>query len=361
MTAASSITSIVSKTPITPVIRGHIDLFQSREHNEAQLDGWIFRDDTPIERIDVALQGAPWISGVRLHERPDVEAAFAPVIGSRPHVVASGFGVLAPLPTGVEASPKTIVEITPYTPAGLRLDSFRTHFFSLEEELKERPQPPPELQDRVGGTKDFVSVGAHAASLILTYVGKYKSICDAKRILDWGCGCARVITQMAKFVSSEHLYGCDIDSAAIEWDKENIPGPTFTRVEPYPPTTYGDDFFDIVYGISVMTHLDERAQLEWLSELKRITCPGAILALSIMGEKLRLTNMPASLAQTFAEKGFASFVPNYSDMLTEFSHRGYYQEAYHTLDYVEETWGRYFDVLEYVETKFQDIVVLRAS
>ena len=110
-----------------------------------------------------------------------------------------------------------------------------------------------------------------------------------------------------------------------------------------------------------MTHLDERAQLEWLSELKRITCPGAILALSIMGEKLRLTNMPASLAQTFAEKGFASFVPNYSDMLTEFSHRGYYQEAYHTLDYVEETWGRYFDVLEYVETKFQDIVVLRAS
>ena len=110
-----------------------------------------------------------------------------------------------------------------------------------------------------------------------------------------------------------------------------------------------------------MTHLEEQAQELWLNELKRITPRGAILALSVMGEKLRLANMPVSLAKPFAEKGFASFVPGYSDMLTEFSHRDYYQEAYHTLDYIEDVWGRYFDVLEYVETSNQDIVVLRAG
>ena len=212
----------MSKTQITPVLRGHIDLFQSRERHEAQLKGWIFREDTPINKIDITLQGVPWVSDVRLRERADVEAAFAPMIGSRPHVATSGFSVSGPLPAGVDVSPKTIVEITPYTPAGLRLDSLRTHFFSLDDELKERPQPPLQLQERVGGAKDFISVGASTVSLILTYVEKYKRICDARRVLDWGCGCGRIITQMAKFVSSERLYGCDIDSAAIEWDQENI-------------------------------------------------------------------------------------------------------------------------------------------
>ena len=295
-----------------------------------------------------------------MYERPDVEQAFATVIDPRDHVSRSGFDVTALLPMGVEANPKTIVAITPYTPSGLRLDPLRTHLFPCAGETNES-QPPIDLQERVGGSKDFVAIGGNAASLILTYVGKYKRIAEAESILDWGCGCGRVITHMKKFVSPGRLHGCDIDATAIEWDQQNIVGPTFDRVEPYPPTNYSDGCFDIVYGISVMTHLEEQTQLQWLKELKRICRPGAILALSVMGEKLRGTNMPAALTKSFAERGFASFVPNYSHLLTAFSHRDYYQEAYHTLNYIESEWGRYFDILEYVETKYQDIVILRAS
>jgi ubiquinone/menaquinone biosynthesis C-methylase UbiE len=203
-------------------------------------------------------------------------------------------------------------------------------------------------------------MGANAASLILTYIGKYKRVSDSDLILDWGCGCGRVVTQLMKFVSPERLHGCDIDSEAIAWNKQNIRGPNFTCVNPYPPTPYGDGTFDIVYGISVMTHLEEQTQMHWLKELKRITQPGAILALSVMGEKLRTTNMPASLASEFGEKGFVSFVPTYSKLLTGFSHEEYYREAYHSLDYIESNWSRYFDVVEYIETKHQDVVILRA-
>jgi hypothetical protein len=108
-----------------------------------------------------------------------------------------------------------------------------------------------------------------------------------------------------------------------------------------------------------MTHLDENTQMLWLRELERIARPDAIVALSVVGEKLRKTNMPTSLANEFAEKGFAAFVPNYSDLLSEFSHQEYYQEAYHSLDYITTNWGKHFDVVEYVETKFQDLVILR--
>jgi 2-polyprenyl-3-methyl-5-hydroxy-6-metoxy-1,4-benzoquinol methylase len=225
--------------------------------------------------------------------------------------------------------------------------------------LKNLPQPPLPLQERVGGSEDFIGTAVGIASLVMTYVGKYKPIFESASILDWGCGCGRVIAQLMKFVSPNMLFGCDIDSVAIEWDKQNLPGPSFTRIDPYPPTNYADGSFDIIYGISVMTHLDENTQMLWLRELKRIARPGAILALSVMGEKLRATRMPASLANAFAEKGFAAFVPDYSTAHSEFSHHEYYQEAYHTLDYITANWGRYFEVVEYVETKFQDLVILR--
>ncbi len=171
----------------------------------------------------------------------------------------------------------------------------------------------------------------------------------------WANHCA---TQEA--VVPEKLHGCDIDAAAITWNQEHFVGPHFIRIDPYPPTIYPDNCFDIVYGISVMTHLDEETQIARLQELQRITRPGAIVALSVIGQDLRAANMPAELATTYAEKGFAAFVPGYSSLLAEFSHPGYYKEAYHSFDYIGSTWGRFFEVLEYVETRHQDIVLLRA-
>lgn len=349
----------MSEIIITPVTRGHIDLLKPYDEGRVQLCGWIFREDTPIDKIDITLAGKPWASAIPLHERPEVKTAFESVIGARPHISRSGFDVTAPLPERVEAVPNTIVEITPYTSDGLRLDPWRMYFCAYQDELDIAPQPPVHLQERIGGSKDFLPAGAQLVNLLLTYVGKYKSISQAHMILDWGCGCGRVITQMIKFVQPDRLHGCDIDSEAIDWDKQHIHGPTFTRIDPYPPTRYSDGCFDLVYGISVMTHLDEQTHIHWLKELKRITCPSAILALSVMGERLRATNMPPSLAEEFTKRGFTSFVPNYSDLLAKFSHHEYYRETYHSLDYIEAHWSRYFDVIEYVETKYQDVVVLR--
>ena len=351
----------MSQIPITPVTRGHIDLFQAQAGGQAQLRGWIFREDTPIDRIDITLQNKPWISSLQLYERPDLKTAFESVIDPCPHISRSGYDVTAPLPMGVEANARTIVGFVPYTAHSLRLDPLQTYCWSCQDELDHAPKPPVHLQERVGGSKDFLSAAAQIPSLILTCAGKYKPVLECEMILDWGCGCGRVITQMMKFVPPERLYGCDIDSEALGWDRQNIHGPSFTRVDPYPPTPYSDASFDLVYGISVMTHLDEETQLRWLQELKRITRSGAILALSVIGERLRSERMPASLVHEFAEKGFASFVPDYSDLVREFSHQAYYQEAYHTVDYIASNWGRYFDVLEYVETKHQDIVILRRT
>lgn len=350
----------IPKIPFNHLTRGSIDLLQAVAGGQGRIAGWIFREDTPIDVVDISLGRKPWISAIQLRERPDVRAAFEPVIGLCPHVSLCGFDVTAPLSDGVAAIPDSIIKLTPFSPSGLRLDPLFTYYCAYQDEMERVPQPPIALQERVGGSKDFIQIGVQLTSLLITRIVKFKPDFQSAIILDWGCGCGRVISQMRKFAPPENLYGCDVDSVAVDWDKENIFGPKFTRVEPYPPTPYANCSFDIVYGMSVFTHLDEETQILWLRELKRITRPGAILLLSVIGEKLRSTNMPASLEKQFTEKGFAAFVPSYSDMLSEFSHQGYYKEAYHSLDYISTKWSRYFDVLEYVETKHQDIVILRS-
>ena len=47
-------------------------------------------------------------------------------------------------------------------------------------------------------------------------------------------------------------------------------------------------------------------------------------------------------------------------MHSDFSHPGYYQEAYHSIDYVCSVWSEYFELLEYVETGHQDLILLRS-
>ncbi len=106
---------------------------------------------------------------------------------------------------------------------------------------------------------------------------------DCEAILDWGCGCARVARFVAEF-APEKLTGIDIDPDNITWCKQNIAQAEFESIGLHPPTRFGDESFDLVYGISVFTHLSEADQDRWLAELQRITKPGGAVLMSIQGE-----------------------------------------------------------------------------
>ena len=345
---------------LTPIIRAHLDLFEVNG-TVARARGWIFRPDIAGETVDINLNGLPWVTSFRLLERDDVRPHFERTLGGLwLHALRCGFDATYELPPACDLSQPVVLSVGLYDSAFQSLGVWYTYNGQATSDNVPKYEPPGHLRERVGGARDFQSVGTQLASMIMTCVSKYKSVTAADRILDWGCGCGRVIREMMKFVSPSMLTGCDIDSEAIAWDKTHISGPTFDRIDPYPPTAYSTHAFDLIYGISVMTHLDEQTQLSWLEELSRIASAGGIVALSVIGENLRKTNMPPELARTFHETGFASFVPSYSRMLEPFSHEGYYRETYHSFSYIERTWGKLFDILECFETKHQDILILRA-
>ena len=116
----------------------------------------------------------------------------------------------------------------------------------------------------------------------LTAVGD--TLSGHERILEFGCGCGRIMRWMEELGRTRTLVGTDIDARAVEWASENLPFARFDVNDAVPPTRYCDGEFDLVVNHSVFTHLDEHYQDLWLAELQRITAPDGLLVLSTHGE-----------------------------------------------------------------------------
>jgi hypothetical protein len=97
---------------------------------------------------------------------------------------------------------------------------------------------------------------------------------------------------------------------------------------------------------------------EWREELQRVTCPGAILLLTVHGENF-LQPFPKE-ARDEAERS-GGFLYNTDAELTA-GLPEFYRNSYHTAKYVRQNWSKYFEILDHRVLgleKHQDIVVCR--
>ena len=222
--------------------------------------------------------------------------------------------------------------------------------------------PPPELQVRVSGAYDmnFFRLGHDLGVSVESMLGLVnKGFDDFQRIFDFGCGCGRVVIPLSlRLAHPERLYGADIDPEAIQWCKSHIHGVGGFEVNPHePPAPFEDESFDLVYGISVFTHLPEEMQFSWMQDLVRVCTKDAYLVLTFHGERHHgLVQGP--LADELNEKGF---VYSGQEKGTTEGLPDFYQTSFHTHDYVRERWGEYFEVLEIRKDAVgtQDAVLLR--
>jgi SAM-dependent methyltransferase len=157
--------------------------------------------------------------------------------------------------------------------------------------------------------------------------------------------------------SSGALYGTDIDAEAINWCKSNMASvASFSTNAEWPPLAFGDRTFDLVYSISVFTHLPEDMQTAWLEELGRVAKPGSYLLLSTHGKEL-LPEVTAQDRERFAETGFLYLVGGGTAGLPDF-----YQNTFHAEDYIHKHWSRFFEIEAIVKggiANYQDLIVCR--
>ena len=147
------------------------------------------------------------------------------------------------------------------------------------------PVPPPRLLFLVTNECDpgwyFESGQAAYDSLTAALRGHGLEPGELGPVLDFGCGCGRVIRRWRD--AGVELHGTDVNPKLVEWCGGHLEFARFGVNELAPPLRYADGAFGLVYAFSVFTHLPAELEAAWLDELRRVLRPGGVLALSTHG------------------------------------------------------------------------------
>ncbi len=148
------------------------------------------------------------------------------------------------------------------------------------------PIPPTRLLMTVAGSPEipvFLDGGKLAAGSIVDILQRNEiRIGDLQAILDFGCGCGRVL-RFWKDLSATEVHGTDYNPELAAWCAQHLSFVQIGTNKLAPPTGYPTARFDLIYALSVFTHLPEAAQMAWMSEFHRILRPGGLLLLSLHG------------------------------------------------------------------------------
>ena len=122
--------------------------------------------------------------------------------------------------------------------------------------------PPLPLASRVGSLAEaedpyafYEQVGADTREQILRMLPAGYEL-EGRRLLDFGCGAGRTLRHFLDEADSAEIWGCDIDHESIDWLQHNLCPPLHVvRNEAAPGLPFEDGHFDVVWALSVFTHL----------------------------------------------------------------------------------------------------------
>lgn len=150
------------------------------------------------------------------------------------------------------------------------------------------PVPPRRLLLTVAGTPDpawFLESGRETADGIRSALERRGvDIGQVEALLDFGCGCGRVTRHWADLPHTR-IVGSDYNARLVAWCRTGLPFAHFDQNALAPPLRYDDGEFDVVYALSVFTHLPEDLQQRWMQELARVLRPGGHLLLTLHGDR----------------------------------------------------------------------------
>jgi len=243
-------------------------------------------------------------------------------------------------------------------------------FDVLHGRLKNISSPSGDLVFETQGIRDVTAYnnsiipGIYNMQTYLTKSGV--ELNRIKSVLDIGCGTGRLLVGWYLDNPDRHLFGCDINPSLVDWAGANLPDPMrFRQNGLLPPLPYQTGEFDLVYLVSVFTHLSLEAQKLWLSEIKRILAPNGILLATLHGDIYIQLSQPAKY-NDFQQQGYLEVVHRNED---EGSNN---YAAYHGLEFAEELFHD-FDLIGYyprgnMETQvlfpvaaFQDVYVFKKN
>ena len=211
------------------------------------------------------------------------------------------------------------------------------------------PYPPLALANRVGSLEGssnpfdyYERMGRESRDAIVERLPADWDF-SGKRILDFGCGAGRTLRHFVAEAAEAEFWGCDIDAASISWMKDCMSPPfhVFVNRED-PPLEHEDASFDLIFAISVFTHLAPNWS-RWLAEMHRLLKPAGLLLATFMGR-----GMSEHIAhEPWEEARVGMNVLRYGQ---SWDLGG--PMVMHSPWWIEEHWGRAFEIVSLDEDGF---------
>jgi len=128
---------------------------------------------------------------------------------------------------------------------------------------------------------------------------------ENKRVLEWGCGPARLIRELPHVLNGKKtkIFASDYNPNTIHWCQTNIKGITFLENNTHPPIKLEDNSIDLIYSVSVFTHLNEALHEEWLNEHNRLLKEKGLLVFTFHGDAF-LRKIPQNMQEVYKNGSF---------------------------------------------------------
>ena len=150
--------------------------------------------------------------------------------------------------------------------------------------------PPIIMRDKVRRSavlaEDFILEGRQAFLAIQDILAQNSvQLSHDTRLFEFGVGCGRIARH---FLSSDigSFQGSDVDDQLTSWCSDVLSKKdarfSFFKNEYLPTLAVEESTIDILYSISVFTHMEEEAQNTWLREMSRPIKSGGHLLISII-------------------------------------------------------------------------------
>ncbi|MEA2154022.1 MAG: hypothetical protein QOE11_162 [Solirubrobacteraceae bacterium] len=204
------------------------------------------------------------------------------------------------------------------------------------------PLPPHALAIRAGVPDpadvlaSYRAVGRDSRATILDLLGSEWSF-EGRRVLDFGCGSGKVMRHFLREAATCELWGCDIDARSTDWINAALSPPlhAFANGEA-PPLDVPEGRFDLVWSVSVFTHLTDH-WAGWIAELHRVLAPGGLAIISFLGGAM----YEVWTGEEWDEDCVGMAVLDYEQ---DWERGG--PTVFHSPWWLREHWGRAFEIVQ---------------
>ena len=194
------------------------------------------------------------------------------------------------------------------------------------------------------------------------------------KLLDFGCGWGRFLRFFWRDFKPENLYGIDTDPNILAECHSCGLNAILQQIEPTGKLPFPDNTFSHIIAYSVFSHLPEEISKHWISEISRVSKPGAVFVCTTEPRRFLdfIENIPDNtgseweralrcmagdieLAKKKFDNGEFLYIPTGGG---DYRSSDVYGDAVIPHSYIEREWSRYFYLRKYIEDSFWQAVVI---